>query len=321
MLHPGINNVNKTGKEAVLDVFAGLMRSLMPVAFEYGISAGEASGAVRRSFIEALEGRLKEQRRPTTDARLGVISGLPKSDVSALREAMRVGAALSMRAAASWDQIASVLTVWQTNSNFSGAYGLAMDLDLAVVSGSPRRSFADLAEAACPGADKDTLLDELLAAGSVEVVDGTTVRCLSRSYVPRGADVTRIERMGRFLAVVAGNFVHNLLRAEADPSYFERTVVSDDLLSDRGRDKFLAMAAERGEELTTDLDTYLTGLAASERTSSGKRYGVGVYFFEEAASQLPEARIGGAGSENPNDDHKSNRIEDIDVLTNVRRKE
>jgi hypothetical protein len=321
MSHPGIDNVNKTGKEAVLDVFAGLLRSLMPVAFEYGISAGEASGVVRRSYIEALERRLREQQRPTTDARLGVVSGLPKSDVSALREAMRVGAALSMRAAASWDQIASVLTVWQTNSNFSGAYGLAMDLDVSEVSGSPRRSFAALADAACPGADKDILLDELLAAGSVEVVDGTTVRCLSRSYVPRGADVTRIERMGRFLAVVAGNFVHNLLRAESDPSYFERAVVSDDLLSERGRDKFLAMAAERGEELTTDLDTYLTGLASSERAASGKKYGVGIYFFEEDATQHPEARLSGTESNSETMTSRAKTIDETDVLKDARGKE
>jgi hypothetical protein len=312
--------MKKTEKEAVLDVFAGLLRSLMPVAFEYGISAGEASGAVRRSYIEALEARLREQGRPTTDSRLGIVSGLPKADVSALREAMRVGAALSIRTAASLDQITSVLTVWQTNSNFSGAYGLAMDLDLAEVPGSPRRTFADLAEAACPGADRDSLLDELLAAGSVEVIDGTTVRCLSRSYVPRGADVTRIERMGRFLAVATGNFVHNILRSENEPSYFERTVVSDDLLTENGRDQFLAMAVERGEELTTDLDTFLTGLLPDERATSGKKYGVGIYFFEEKALGNPEAEGRTSGLDNLDDDRKTTIIDEIDVLNNVRRK-
>lgn len=312
--------MNKTEKEAVLDVFAGLLRSLMPVAFEYGISAGEASGAVRRSYIEALEARLREQRRPTTDARLGVISGLPKADVSALREAMRVGAALSIRTAASLDQITSVLTVWQTNSNFSGAYGLAMDLDLSEMPGSPRRTFADLAETACPGVDRDSLLDELLAAGSVEVVDGTTVRCLSRSYVPRGADVTRIERMGRFLAVATGNFVHNLLRSENEPSYFERTVVSDDLLTENGRDQFLALAAERGEELTTDLDTFLTGLLPTERASSGKKYGVGVYFFEENPLASSEAQARTSEVENLSGDGIAKAVDEIDVLDTVRRK-
>src|SRR5262249_4281063 len=145
---------------------------------------------------------------------LAAVAGLPRSDVSALRDALRAGAPHSLRATVSLDQITALLTVWHTHSNFSGAYGLAMDLDLQPVQGSPRRSFRELVTIACPSVDEDALVDELLAAGSVEIIDSNTVRCVSRAYVPRGADVTRIERMGRFLAVVAANFVHNLLRAD-----------------------------------------------------------------------------------------------------------
>jgi len=50
-----------------------------------------------------------------------------------------------------------------------------------------------------PRADRDALLDEMIASGSVDVVDGSTVRCLSRAYLPTGADTTRIDRVGRFL--------------------------------------------------------------------------------------------------------------------------
>jgi len=110
--------------------------------------------------------------------------------------------------------------------------------------------------------------------------------------------VTRIERVSRFLAVATGNFVHNLLRSADEPSYFERTVVSDDLLTERGRDQFLAMAAERGEELTTDLDTFLTGLLPAERATSGKKYGVGIYFFEEKVLGHPEAEARTSGEDN-----------------------
>jgi len=39
------------------------------------------------------------------------------------------------------DQITNLLTAWHTNSNFSGAYGLPLDLDLVPVAGSPRKSF------------------------------------------------------------------------------------------------------------------------------------------------------------------------------------
>ena len=305
----------------MLNVFAALVRPLMRVAFEYGISAGEIAGVIRRSYIQALEARLQDQKRPTTDARLAAVAGLPKSDVSALRDALRAGAPHSLRATVSLDQITSLLTVWHTHANFSGAYGLAMDLDLQPVAGSPRRSFSELMSIACPGVDNDAMLDELVAAGSVELLDGNTARCLSRAYVPKGADVTRIERMGRFLAIVTANFVHNLLREEESPIYFERAVVSDDALSDSGRDSFLATASERGQELLAELDTFLTRLDASERLPAGKKYGVGIYFFEESSAANDSA---GRQVERIHSNvraAKSTPMEEIDVLAPVRKKE
>lgn len=312
--------MNKTSKEkeAVLNVFSALVRPLMRVAFEYGISAGEIAGVVRRSYIQALEARLQEQRRPTTDARLAAVAGLPKSDVSALRDALRAGAPHSLRATVSLDQITALLTTWHTHSNFSGAYGLAAELDLVPVPGSPRRSFKELVAVACPGVDEDALLDELVAARSVEVIDGTTARCLSRAYVPQGADVTRIERMGRFLGVVTANFVHNLLRTGTEPVYFERTVVSDEPLSEAGRDKFLALAGERGQELLAELDTFLTRLAAAEKTDSGRKYGVGIYFFEEQVADRAASQE--SKKTHDADSGKAMPFEEIDVLAGLGRK-
>ncbi len=259
------------------------------------------------------------QNRVTTDARIAAVAGLTKSDVSALREATRAGAPHSLRATVSLDQVTNLLTVWHTLTGYSGAYGLALELDLVPVPGSPRKSFKELVATACPGADTEALLDELVAAGSVEVIDNSTVRCLSRAYVPKGADVKRIERMGRFLAVIAANFVHNLLRIGPEPVYFERAVVSDEFLSDGGRDRFLALAGERGQELLTELDTFLTRLAASEHSDSGKRYGVGMYFFEDLPNSI-------SADFDQNDFYEEQRIpappvlEEIDVLAGLEQK-
>jgi hypothetical protein len=308
--------MNKTSqeKEAVLNVFAGLVRPLMRLAFEYGISAGEIAGVARRVYIQALEARLLEQKRPTTDARLAAVAGLPRSDVSALRDALRAGAPHSLRATVSLDQITALLTAWHTHSNFSGAYGLASELDLVPVPGSPRRSFKELVALACPGVDEDALLDELVAARSVEVIDGTTARCLSRAYVPQSADVTRIERMGRYVGAVTASLVHNLLRSGNEPLYFERTVVSDEALSEPGRDKFLALAGERGQELLAELDTFLTRLAATEHSDSGRKYGVGIYFFEEQAAGQQAAQEQQSRKTYEIDSGKPNTIQEIDVL-------
>jgi Family of unknown function (DUF6502) len=277
-------------KEAVLDVFARLIKPLMRAAFEYGISAGEISGVVRRTYIQALEARLLDQQRPTTDARIAAIAGLARTDVSSLRDALRTGAPHSLRETVSPERIGNVLTTWHTHANFSGAYGLAMDLDLVSVPDSPRRSFRELVDIACPGADEEALLDALVAAKSVEVVDGVTVRCLSRAYVTPSSDVTRIEQIGQFMEVVTSNFVYNLLRAESEPKYFERAVVSDGLLSDAGRDEFLKIAGQKGQELLSELDTILTQLDSSKTEASGKRYGLGIYFFEDQSANRPESR-------------------------------
>ncbi|TLY65448.1 MAG: hypothetical protein E6K45_09595 [Gammaproteobacteria bacterium] len=308
-------NKSTREKEAVLSVFAELVRPLMRVAFEYGISASEIAGVVRRTFIQALESRLLEQKRATTDARLALVAGLTKSDVTALRQALRSGAPHSMRAPVSLDQVTNLLTVWHTHTGFSGAYGLAMELDLVPTHGSPRRSFQDLVDLACPGVDPEALLDELVASGSVEIIESVTVRCLSRAYLPKEADVKRIEWMGRALSNVATSFVHNLLRTTQEPAYMERAVVSDEALSEVGRDKFLTIAGERGQELLTELDTFLTRLAASERSDTGKKYGVGVYFFEDRSTERP-----------PDIQHKpyiqktarrGSPVEEIDVLAGL----
>ena len=173
---------------------------------------------MRRTYIQALEERLLTQKPATTDARIAAVAGLTKSDVCALREATRAGAPHSLRATVSLDQVTNLLTVWHTLTGYSGAYGLALELDLQPMPGSPRRVSRNLSTAACPGADTEALLDESSPPARLRLETLYSVRCLSRAYLPQGADVKRIERMGRFLSSVTASFVHNLLRLGPDLS-------------------------------------------------------------------------------------------------------
>jgi hypothetical protein len=120
--------------------------------------------------------------------------------------------------------------------------------------------------------------------------------------------------------VVAGSFAHNLLRTGSEPFYFERVVVSDEVLTDASRDAFLSVSAEKGQGLMGELDSFLSRLPPTEPHASGKKYGVGVYFFEEPATNGPVARSV-TTKQDDSFDEKPAPLEEIDVLAPRRRKE
>jgi hypothetical protein len=123
--------------------------------------------------------------------------------------------------------------------------------------------------------------------------------------------------MGRVLANVAASFVHIFLRDPKEPAYLERAVVCDEPISEAGRDRFLTLAGERGQELLTELDTFLARLAATERSASGRRYGLGVYFFDDQLADPKDAYV--AKSREGKREQPSSPVEEIDVLAGITR--
>lgn len=286
-------------REALLRLFTSLLRPLMPVALARGISAREISDSVRRAYVQVLESSLQSQERQLSDARLALVAGLTRSEVRLFRGQQQTSNQ-HVEQASQFDPATVVLSVWHTHPKFSGAYGLAFDLDLDPAADSSGRTFADLVEAACPGADRDAILDQLIAIDSVEVIERKSVRCKSRAGMfSKSDDVTveRIDRAAKCLQAAAESFAHNLQREASDEFYFERMVISNHPLTASSRDEFAKVAEARGHDYVMELDTWLTKHTEPDVSPKGKRYGVGVYFFEEAQpEQLHDAGASGGAS-------------------------
>jgi len=307
--------VSSDEREALLALFTSLLRPLMPVALERGISAREISDSVRRAYVQVLEGRMAGQDRQLSDARIALVAGLTRSEVQLFRDPRRRGST-SAAAVGHFQEISTLLTVWHTHPRFSGAYGLALDLDLDDSADSSRRTFAELVETSVPGADRDMFLDELLATNSAEIVEQKTLRCKARAVIWSGAkdaDVSHIDRAAKCLEAAASSFAHNLLTETGGKKYFERMVVSDHALSERNRDEFSAVAQVRGDSYVAELDTWIAKHTEPDESGTGRRYGVGVYFFEE--SQSP---VQAGGAQSPGRDlsmeGKKGSVQEIDVL-------
>ncbi|HTY95035.1 MAG TPA: hypothetical protein VMC02_14170, partial [Steroidobacteraceae bacterium] len=165
-------------------------------------------------------------------------------------------------------------------------------------------------------ADSDTLLDELIATNSAEVVEQKTLRCRSRAAVWRNSEdvnVKQIDRAAKCLEAAASSFAHNLLQETGAKRYFERMVLSDHPLSERSRDEFAAVAQIRGDSYVTELDSWISKNTEPDQSKAGRRYGVGVYFFEE--SQSTEQFVGATSpSSDSSVEARKGSVQEIDVL-------
>ncbi len=302
-------------RDALLALFTGLLRPLMPVALERGISAREISDSVRRAYVQELESRMADQDRRLSDARLALVAGLTRSEVQLFRDRKRKAAAPD-EALSQFQIIARLLTIWHTHPRFSGAYGLALDLALDAPIDPQLRTFAELVETVSPGANRDTLLDELIATNSAEIVDNNTLRCRARAAVWGSSDdvnVKQIDRAAKCLETAASSFAHNLLQNSSGKLYFERMVVSNHPLSERSRDEFAAVAEARGNTYVGELDSWIAKHTEPDKSPTSRHYGVGVYFFEEPQSQEQSS---GAQSQagGPSVDRPKGSVQEIDLL-------
>lgn len=264
---------------AFLDAIETLLRPLMPVVLNYGVTGQDISEVFKSLYLETLAGRLNEQGRPATIARLALMTGLPRAEVDklrALRSQKREFRSLSTQ---KLHLYASLLATWHDDSRFSTPYGAPLDLSLQPERGF--RTFAEIVEVAGPGSNPSLILDELLAAGCVEVHAEKFVRCINRAFIPTGIDVSRIVRLGQAVGAMIATMVHNLLRDPAEPSYFERALMTGGNVKREFREVALKYLNTNFQEVFDQIDRWWESREEEFGDPSGSRYGLQVFFYQE----------------------------------------
>jgi Family of unknown function (DUF6502) len=264
---------------AFLDAIEELLRPLMPVVLSYGVTPNDVGQVLRTLYLETLAARLREQGRPPSVSRLALMAGLTRGEVEALLARQTQRHQQRNRSTHKLDQLSGLLAMWHDDSRFGTPYGAPLDLSL-----QPERNFKtfkELIDAGAPGSDPSLVLDELLAAGCVEVHANKFVRCISRTYVPSGVDVSRIARLGRYVGALNSNFAHNLLRKPDQPAYFERVLTTVEPVAPAFREKVLGHLHSVALPFLEQMDRWLEAEETEARDPAGMRCGVCMFFFEE----------------------------------------
>jgi Family of unknown function (DUF6502) len=269
-------------RAALLESIEELLRPLMRTVLKFGLSQADLVDVVRGLYISAVRDQLVEQSRPVTVARLALMAGVTRGEAENIVENRKHRRLSRIENTSRVDQLVRLLTLWHDDNRFSTPYGAPLDLSLV-----PERAFKTfdaLLSAAAIGLDREAVLDELAAAGCIEIHEDKFVRCVNRAFIPTGVDVSRISRLGRFVGALNSTFAHNLLRTSEEPSYFERVFVSEALVGQEYRDQLLGYLRDEGQQFLDKLCRWSNEKEEPLKDENGRRYGVGLYFYQETKS-------------------------------------
>ncbi len=281
-------------RAALVDAVEASLRPLMPLFLNYGVTHHDLTEMLARVFVTAIEEQLKKEGRPTTVARLALSTGINRSRVEKIIADRDAAAARRASATRNSSALALVLATWHDDPRFSTPYGLPLELEFSPVEG--RRSFVDLVTAAGTDLDPDVALDQLIAAGCVEVHERGFLRCTDRAYIPAGIDKSQIVRLGQRAAALARTFTHNLLNEDHADSLFERQVDTDYPVSEDGRRAIQKYLESEAQAFLVSLDQWLSGQHDRLRSDDGKRFGVSMFAYQvdgDHAGAVPQMRSAG----------------------------
>lgn len=285
-----------TERETFLVAFQEVLKPFFRIAQHFGVPGHQLRDSFSQSAVEFFAEQINaKEQRPASAARVAMYAGLNNSEV--VDRITRRGSAAESLARRS-QVLSELLNAWHTEPGYAGVYDIAREIPYDADDGKP--SFKALSKKVAPESDPSELLEDLDASRCIERLDGEFVRPLTRAYVLPAGNLARLDRMGKVLLNFTESYAKGIVGDDSGFSAFsERTLVSDFALGERGAKLFNDEVRDRGTKLLTDLDSWLTAQASNVSDESGRRYGCGLYVFEDAAS-VGRSRI--AIEEQPSDD-------------------
>lgn len=259
----------------ILLALARLLRPIVRILLLNKVSYQAFDEVARQVFVEVADQHFGVPGRVQTNSRISVVTGLSRKEVLRIK---RLPALTDRELPVQFHRAARVVSAWTTEAEYMDEHGKPLTLPF---DGKP--SFSALVDQAGGDIPARAMLDELEAAGMVEVDRERHVRLKHRAYVPSGDATQMLRLLGTDVGDLANTIVHNFSTPETT-SRFQLKVAYDNLPED-SLQAFHQQVSERGYELLVEFDKWLRQQDRDTNPAvkgTGKmRAGVGIYYFQE----------------------------------------
>ena len=256
------------------------MSPLVRVLLKNGVSYGEFAEVLKNLFVEVAERDLSMPGRRPSQARVAILTGLTRKEVAKQKATIERG---DLVETSNLNRVTRVLEAWHTDPEYTGAYGLPIELPFE--SPGRRPSFAALVKKHSGDMAPRAMLDELLRIDAAEMLASGQIRVLMRAYIPQSLHPDALERMGTVVQNFVTTYEFNMEHNADGAARFERVVYADNGLSRELMSAFDKLIRVKGQQLLVELDNWLSAQqpkTESRRSSTDRvNTGVGIYHFIE----------------------------------------
>jgi hypothetical protein len=261
----------------LLSAYRKLLQPLVRILIRNGISYSEFIEILKAVFVEVAERDFTLPARKTSQSRVAILTGLTRKEVAKQKALLEAGT-LSLES--NLNRVSRVLVGWHTDPDFTGPYGMPLDLPFEA---SSEPSFTYLVRKHSGDMAPRAMLDELLRVQAVERLATGSLKVLMRAYIPESfLHPNALQRFGEVVRDFINTYEFNIGKRPG-LGRFERIVHADDGLREELLPAFDALLRAKGQTLLVELDNWLSAqeVSATAKNKGSRRIktGVGIYHF------------------------------------------
>jgi hypothetical protein len=266
-------------QERIRRALAGVLLPLARTLLRCGVSYVEFADLSKRAFVEAASADYGVRNRPTNIARVAVMTGLSRKEVSRVRRERR------KRFTATATEVtlpAAVLNEWHKRGRYADRAGQPRVLPF---DGSGT-TFSSLVRGVTRDIPPGAMRRELVRGGAVQIIDRDYLVPIKRHFVPDSADERVLVGLELGLRRLAETIAFNSDGENGGAKRFQR-FAEGPLVNLRQLQRIRQSVQAKLQDCSVSFDDFLTKVASQTRRASTKqkgsiRFGVGLYYYDES---------------------------------------
>jgi len=275
--------MKKSKHQMLAAATARILKPLIRILLRNGVSYGTFPDIAKSQFVEVARKEFGIEGRKQSISRVAVITGLTRKEV---QRHVRVRQPNDAESADRYNRAARVIGGWRRDEQFLDHRGKPAILAIT----GDGDTFQELVRRYSGDVPHRAVLDELVAEGGAERLDGDRVKLIDRAYLPRADESMKLHILGADTAFLIDTIDHNLKPEQPAPR-FQRKVLYDNLPDD-ALPEFQRLCSRSAQNLLEKLDRWLSDHDRDTQPDikgSGRNLaGLGIYYFEKPYSGSEE---------------------------------